>query len=214
MKTNIAKITRSQKSLLLFIYLSAFVLMTWSLSANAESKEAPAKVTIQSPEVLITTSMGKIKVKLNAERAPITVENFIKYVDKKHYNGTIFHRVIEGFMIQGGGYLPNMKEKDTLAPIKNEAKGGLSNLRGTIAMARTNEIDSATAQFFINVVDNQRLDYKNDNQYGYAVFGEVVEGMDVVDKIRLVKTGSKDGHDDVPVKNVLIKSITKVKSKK
>lgn len=162
----------------------------------------------------MVTSKGNIKIKLNPDKAPISTENFLKYVQKKQYDGTIFHRVIKDFMIQGGGFTPDMKEKDTLSPIKNEAKNGLSNMRGTIAMARTNEIDSASAQFFINVVDNQRLDYKNDNQYGYAVFGEVTDGMDVVDKIRNVTTVSKGDYDDVPAQTVLIKSVRLINAPK
>ena len=200
MKINIRK---NHSALVLFIYLLAFALMTWSFSAHA----AEEKVTVKSPEVVITTSLGVIKIKLNADKAPISTENFLKYVSKKHYDGTIFHRVIPTFMIQGGGHTPDMKEKESLAPIKNEAKNGLSNLRGTVAMARTNEVDSATAQFFINVVDNQRLDHVDNNRYGYAVFGEVTEGMDVVDKVRNVKTTTKDGLSDVPEKTVLIKSV-------
>lgn len=207
MKTNIK---RNQNALVLFIYVLAFALMTWSFNARAEEK----KDTPASPEVLITTSLGKIKIRLNAEKAPISTENFLKYVEKKHYDGTTFHRVIPTFMIQGGGHLPDMKEKETGLPIKNEAQNGLSNLRGTVAMARTNDIDSATAQFFINVVDNKRLDYVNDKQYGYAVFGEVVEGMDVVDKIRDVKTTTKGEYENVPVTPVIIKSARLVKPAK
>ena len=198
MKTNIRK---NQSALVLFIYILAFALMTWSFNARAE------EATPANPEVVITTTMGNIKVKLNSEKAPISTENFLKYIQKKHYDGTTFHRVIPTFMIQGGGHLPDMKEKETMAPIKNEAKNGLSNLRGTIAMARTGEIDSATAQFFINVVDNQRLDYVDSNHYGYAVFGEVTEGLDVVDKIKAVKTTTKGEFGDVPEKTILIKSI-------
>jgi cyclophilin family peptidyl-prolyl cis-trans isomerase len=159
------------------------------------------------PVVLIETSMGNIKVELNEDDAPITVRNFLKYVDDKHYDGTIFHRVIAKFMIQGGGMTPEMREKQTGAGIKNESYNGLSNKRGTIAMARTGKPDSATAQFFINVVDNDFLDRdKAKDGVGYCVFGRVTEGMDVVDKIRDVKTGP----DDVPAEPVLIKSIRKV----
>lgn len=157
------------------------------------------------------TSLGKIVIKLDAEKAPISTANFLKYVESKHYDGTIFHRVIKDFMIQGGGFTKDMTEKSTLAPIENEAKNGLSNKRGTISMARTNVVNSATAQFFINTVDNERLDYKSDDNYGYAVFGEVTEGMDVVDKIRAVKTAHKGEYDDVPVETVIIESIRKGK---
>jgi cyclophilin family peptidyl-prolyl cis-trans isomerase len=206
MKTNLKK---SQNALVLIIYAMAFILMSWSVNARAEKMK-----TATPSEIIIETNKGNIKVRLNSEKSPITVKNFLSYVKKKHYDGTIFHRVIPTFMIQGGGHLPDMTEKNTGKPIKNEAKNGLSNLRGTISMARMNEPDSATAQFFINVVDNQRLDHVNQERYGYAVFGEVIEGMDVVDKIRDVPTGTKDGYENVPVESVMIKSIRSVKSKK
>lgn len=167
------------------------------------------------PIVLIETSMGDIKVELNQEKAPITVRNFLKYVDDKFYDGTIFHRVIADFMIQGGGFLPGMKEKKgTYPPIKNEAYNGLSNERGTLAMARTNVPDSATAQFFINVVDNVKLDraFAGDG-VGYAVFGKVIEGMEVVDKIRQVPVGARAGHENVPLEDVIIQSIRRVDKK-
>lgn len=161
-----------------------------------------------STVVLMETNYGPIEITLNAEKAPITVENFLKYVDDKFFDGTIFHRVIDGFMIQGGGMLPDMKEKDKgYKPIKNEAKNGLQNKRGTIAMARTNVVDSATSQFFINVKDNAFLNHVNDANYGYAVFGEVTKGIDVVDKIKGVATGFKGMHQDVPVEPVHIVSI-------
>jgi cyclophilin family peptidyl-prolyl cis-trans isomerase len=216
MKTQILKNSlKSQRVLVLCIYALAFVLMTWSFNSRADVVRAPAKAAKKTANkdtsVIISTSMGDIKVKLNAEKAPITTENFLKYVDKKHYDGTIFHRVIKDFMIQGGGFTPDMKEKDTMAPIKNEANNKLSNKRGTIAMARTNDVNSATAQFFINVENNERLDYKSDAQYGYAVFGEVTEGMDVVDKIRQVRTVTKGAYDDVPAQTVTINSIQRGK---
>ncbi|HEV3256863.1 MAG TPA: peptidylprolyl isomerase [Gemmataceae bacterium] len=163
----------------------------------------------KNPVVVIDTSMGKIKVELNADKAPKTVKNFLGYVDDKFYDGTIFHRVIPKFMIQGGGFKPGMKEKETKAAIKNESDNGLSNKRGTIAMARTGQPDSATAQFYINVVDNAGLDRANaDDGVGYCVFGKVIDGMDVVDKIKDVETETK-GNDfkDVPVKDVIIKSV-------
>jgi cyclophilin family peptidyl-prolyl cis-trans isomerase len=159
-----------------------------------------------NPVVVMETSMGTIKIELFADKAPDTVKNFLQYTKDKHYDGVIFHRVIDGFMIQGGGFEPGMKQKKTREPIKNEAANGLSNLRGTIAMARTSDPDSATAQFFINVKDNKALD-KNDDSAGYCVFGKVIEGMDVVDKIKMVKTGANMGHKDVPVEDVLIKSV-------
>jgi len=161
--------------------------------------------------VIIKTSLGDIKVKLDAEKAPLTVENFLAYADSGHYNGTIFHRVISNFMIQGGGFDAQLSQKPTRAPLKNEAANGLSNKRGTIAMARTMIVDSATSQFFINVKDNQMLDHRSPDPqgFGYCVFGEVVEGMDVVDQIRAVQTGIKAGMRDVPLETVEILSVTR-----
>lgn len=172
---------------------------------------ATSSARAANPVVILDTSMGPIKVELFEDKAPATVKNFLSYVDKKHYDGTIFHRVIDGFMIQGGGFEPGMKEKRTGTPIKNEAGNGVSNARGTLAMARTSNPDSATAQFFISVKDNTFLDRSGDapHQAGYAVFGRVIEGMDVVDKIKSVKTGSKRGHDDVPNEDVTILSATR-----
>ncbi|MBM4071887.1 MAG: peptidyl-prolyl cis-trans isomerase [Planctomycetes bacterium] len=164
------------------------------------------------PVVEMDTSMGKIKIELDIKKAPITVKNFLAYVDDQHYDGVIFHRVIPNFMIQGGGFVPGMKEKKTRDPIKNESGNGLRNKRGTIAMARTNQPDSASAQFFINVKDNSFLDKENArDKVGYAVFGRVIDGMDVVDKIRAVETGERGGHEDVPVKDVVIRSVKLVK---
>ncbi len=160
----------------------------------------------KNPVVVIDTSMGKITVELFEAKAPISVKNFLKYVDDKHYDGTIFHRIIPTFMIQGGGMEPGMKEKRSNAPIKNESTNGLSNERGTLAMARTNDPDSATAQFFINVVDNKALD-RSAASAGYAVFGKVIDGMDVVDKIRRVNTGPRGGHENVPLQDIIIRSI-------
>nr|WP_315851879.1 peptidylprolyl isomerase [Thermogemmata fonticola] len=161
-----------------------------------------------NPIVVMETNMGTITIELYEDKAPITVKNFLQYVDDKHYDGTIFHRVIDGFMIQGGGYEPGMKERKTRPPIKNESANGLSNLRGTIAMARTPDPDSATAQFFINVKDNTFLDRANArDKVGYCVFGRVIEGMDVVDKIKAVKTTRRGMHDDVPEKDVIILSV-------
>ncbi|OBX06152.1 peptidylprolyl isomerase [Gallibacterium salpingitidis] len=160
--------------------------------------------------IILHTNFGDIKIALNFEKAPITAENFLNYCKEGFYNNTIFHRVIDGFMIQGGGMEVGMKEKATKAPIRNEANNGLSNKRGTIAMARTQAPHSASAQFFINVKDNSFLDFKEESLHGwgYCVFGEVVEGMDVVDKIRIVKTTRKGYHDDVPVEDVIIQSVT------
>jgi peptidyl-prolyl cis-trans isomerase B (cyclophilin B) len=154
--------------------------------------------------VIFTTNHGNIKLELNAEKAPKTVENFLAYVKSGHYNGTIFHRVIDGFMIQGGGFEPGMKQKPTNEPIENEAKNGLKNEPYTIAMARTSAPHSASAQFFINVKNNSFLDYPGQDGWGYCVFGKVVEGTDVIDKIKSVKTTRSGMHSDVPVDNVVI----------
>jgi cyclophilin family peptidyl-prolyl cis-trans isomerase len=162
----------------------------------------------KNPVVTIATSMGNIKVELDEEKAPISTKNFLTYVKEKHYDGTIFHRVIPAFMIQGGGMTADMKEKGgTHASIQNESKNGLKNKDGTIAMARTNDPNSATDQFFINVKDNDFLDFKSDDQPGYAVFGKVTSGMDVVRKIEKVATTDKFPHQNVPVEAVTIKSV-------
>ncbi|MBU8921686.1 MAG: peptidyl-prolyl cis-trans isomerase [Bacteroidales bacterium] len=162
--------------------------------------------------VFVKTTMGNFTIELFDDKAPITVENFLNYVDKKYYNGTIFHRVISTFMIQGGGFTKEMSKKDTAPPIKNEAANGVKNLKYTIAMARTDVVDSGTSQFFINVNDNPALDHKDktDRGFGYCAFGIVTEGMDVIDKIKLVKTTTKGSYGDVPVKPVIIKSITRI----
>ena len=166
----------------------------------------------ENPVVLMETSLGNIKIELDQAKAPITVKNFLSYVDEKFYDGTIFHRVIGNFMIQGGGFTADMQQKRVKAPIKNEAGNGLKNMTGTLAMARTNVVDSATAQFFINVVDNDFLDHQNTTSqgFGYAVFGKVIQGMDVVEKIKAVKTVSKMGFSDVPAEAVVIKSVKRV----
>ena len=156
--------------------------------------------------VKLHTRFGVITLDLDAEKAPESVKNFLAYVEAGHYNGTIFHRVIKDFMIQGGGMLPDMSQKDTQAPIKNEANNGLKNDRGTIAMARTSDPHSATAQFFINTVDNDFLNFRAETTqgWGYCVFGKVVEGMDVVDQIRAVKTSKSGYHADVPAEAIVI----------
>jgi peptidyl-prolyl cis-trans isomerase B (cyclophilin B) len=154
--------------------------------------------------ITLTTNMGKIVLELNAQKAPKTCANFEQYVTDGHFDGTIFHRVIDGFMIQGGGFYPDMAQKPTRDPIENEAGNGLSNLAGTIAMARTMQPHSATAQFFINVSDNKFLDHPGQDGWGYCVFGKVVEGMEVVNKIKGVATTTKAGHQDVPVQEVVI----------
>ena len=160
-------------------------------------------------KVTIETSMGTITAELDDAKAPVTVANFIEYAKAGHYDGTIFHRVIDGFMIQGGGFTKDMNQKETRAPIKNEAANGLKNKRGTLAMARTMVVDSATSQFFINLVDNEFLDYRGPDprMFGYAVFGKVTDGMEVVDKIAKVKTRSVGFHENVPEEAVVIRKV-------
>lgn len=191
-----------------FTLLLSACLAIASASCLALSNDAP---TSAHPIVLMETSAGNIKIELYQDKAPETVSNFLRYVDSGHYNGTIFHRVIDGFMIQGGGFDKNMTQKPTNAPIINEADNGLKNERGTIAMARTAVVNSATSQFFINVVDNKSLDFtaKNPMGYGYCVFGKVVEGMNVVDKIKNSQTGSKHGHSNVPLETIEILKVTR-----
>lgn len=163
-------------------------------------------------QVILNTTHGVIKLELNAAKAPLSVANFVEYVKAGHYNGKIFHRVINDFMIQGGGMDKNMKESATRDPIKNEANNGLKNDKYTIAMARTMQPHSATAQFFINVKDNDFLNFSAENVHGwgYAVFGKVIEGTEVIDKIKLVKTGRHGMHDDVPTEAIVIESATVV----
>ena len=160
--------------------------------------------------ILMTTTLGPMTLELDADNAPTTVENFLSYVSNSFYDGTIFHRVISNFMVQGGGFTADMEQKATQAPIENEANNGLKNARGTIAMARTQDPHSATAQFFINVQDNDFLNHTGENMqgWGYAVFGKVTDGEDVLDKIRCVQTGSQAGHQDVPVEPIIIESVT------
>lgn len=162
--------------------------------------------------VQMETSAGTLRIELDDEKAPLSVANFLEYVNKGHFDGTVFHRVIKGFMLQGGGFEPGMKQKPTTAAIQNEANNGLKNKKYTLAMARTSDPHSATAQFFINTVDNDFLDFRAENAqgWGYAVFGRVVEGMDVVDSIEKVKTGRKGFHDDVPVDDVVITRVTEL----
>lgn len=161
-----------------------------------------------NPVVVMETTKGTIKIELDAAAAPKSAANFLRYVEEGFFDGTIFHRVIPDFMIQGGGFTPDMKQKPTHEPIVNEAANGLKNARGTLAMARTSVVDSATAQFFINLKDNSFLNHrdKTSSGFGYAVFGKVIEGMDVVDAIKAVATDSSGPHDDVPVEPVIIKS--------
>jgi cyclophilin family peptidyl-prolyl cis-trans isomerase len=168
---------------------------------------SPAFAAAQNPVVIFDTSKGKIVIELDEKAAPITVKNFLKYVDDKHYDGVIFHRVIADFMIQTGGFDTDMKEKGTRDPIKNESSNGLENKRGTVAMARTPVPDSASAQFFINVKDNEFLNKaKARDMVGYAVFGRVIDGMDVVDAIRQVPTTTRGGHENVPETPVIVRS--------
>jgi peptidyl-prolyl cis-trans isomerase B (cyclophilin B) len=178
-----------------------------------KSSDDPPPRTGEKPVVVVETSMGSFKIELFQDDAPITVKNFLDYVDDKFFDGTIFHRVIEDFMIQGGGFEPGMREKQERRPaIKNESTNGLSNRRGTVAMARTNQPHSARAQFFVNVSDkNTFLDRANARDgVGYTVFGRVIDGMDVVDKIRVVPTGDRAGHENVPIQDVVIQSIRRV----
>ena len=156
--------------------------------------------------IKLHTNYGDSTLELDSEKAPITVQNFIDYVNSGHYDNTIFHRVIDGFMIQGGGFEPGLVQKQTRAPIRNEAANGLKNDKYTVAMARTSDVDSATAQFFINVADNDFLNHSSPTPqgFGYCVFGKVVEGVDVVDKIKKVRTGNRGGHQNVPLENVLL----------
>ena len=207
--------------LVLFVHLVHVPLANAAEKKSAPAAEKPDKATSktsktsskgekkmdQATTVVIETSEGKIEVELNAEKAPISVANFLKYTDEHFYDSTIFHRVIKNFMIQGGGFDAKMDQKKTHDQIKNEAKNGLKNEKYTLAMARTSVVDSATAQFFVNTKDNSFLNYSDDNNYGYAVFGKVTAGQDVVDKIEKVQTTNKGTMGDVPEKTVTIKTI-------
>ncbi|MBN2382750.1 peptidyl-prolyl cis-trans isomerase [bacterium] len=207
-----------RKLIIIGVAISSFVLFglvseTMADEAKKEMKNEPAKEeTNNMPQVLMKTSLGSITIELYPDKAPIGVKNFLRYVDEKFYNGTIFHRVISGFMIQGGGFDQNLVQKKPHEPIKNEADNGLKNDRGTVAYARTNVVDSATCQFFINVVDNSFLNHraKTPQDYGYCVFGKVIAGMDIVDKIKAVPKGTKGGMQDVPVKPVEIQSVERI----
>ena len=184
----------------------SFLLLTLLLSFALTTLPAIA----ESARVLMKTSLGDIELELDAEKAPLSVENFLQYVDEGYYTDTIFHRVINGFMIQGGGFTADLSRKDTHAAVRNEAKNGLKNKRGTIAMARTNQPHSATSQFYINHVDNDNLDYPSFDGWGYAVFGKVTQGMDVVDKIADVYTTTSRGMKNVPETPVVIESVTRI----
>lgn len=189
------------KRIILFFGLGLFFTCYHGLSNAANLKK--------NPIVVIDTSEGQIEMELFADKSPISVKNFLSYVKNKAYDGTIFHRVISNFMIQGGGFTEKMVQKKTLSPIKNEATNGLSNNIGTVAMARTNIVDSATSQFFINVGNNSFLNHRGKDQgsFGYAVFGKIIKGMPVVNKIKMVKTKTMGAFRDVPVNPVIIKSI-------
>ena len=193
--------------------LLAFIFSLLALPLSVMAADQPVKSA--NPNVRMTTSLGVIDIELDAKLAPATVANFLGYVDSGFYNGTIFHRAIPGFMIQGGGFTPGMKEKPTGAKIKNEADNGLKNLAGTIAMARTSDPHSASAQFFINSVDNAFLDYRDKSMqgWGYSVFGKVTQGMDVVKKIEAVPTSNAGMHQNVPVKDVIILKIERITKK-
>jgi len=187
----------------IFFVLLGFLLQTPAPAAVPQP--APG-----NPVVVIETSAGTITAELYKDRAPVSVENFLQYVRDKHYDGTIWHRVVAGYVIQGGGYTPQMVERATRPPIQNEATNGLSNRRGTLAMARLRSARSATSQFYINLSDNAALDHSgfSPDSFGYAVFGRVLTGMEAVDKIGSVKTGTRDGMDEVPIEPVLISSVT------
>ena len=205
--------------------MAAWIVACAGCSAHSKTNKTPAarpkpktmektvkekdQSAAKNPIVIIETSMGTIKAELWADKAPGTTANFMRYVDEKYYDGLIFHRVIAGFMIQGGGFTPEMRQKPTHEQIKNEASAETPNARGTLAMARTSDVHSATAQFFINHADNKFLDHKDKTArgYGYCAFGKVIEGMDVVDKIAKVRTGNSGQHQNVPVQPVVIKSI-------
>jgi len=192
------------------VCLTCLVLGVLVLTVPAQTTAAEPAAPTAPVQVKLQTSMGDIVIELNTEKAPISCQNFLTYVDEKFYNGCIFHRVISNFMIQGGGFDKDLQKKATHAPIKNEWKNGLKNVRGSIAMARLGrKPDSATSQFFINVQDNPMLDKPNDGA-GYAVFGKVVQGMEVIDKIKQAATTMKNGMADVPVENVLIQTAARV----
>jgi peptidyl-prolyl cis-trans isomerase A (cyclophilin A) len=193
---------------MIFYNIRRLTLVFFALGMVTTATTGLQAQTAVAPKVKISTSMGDIVLELNPEKAPKTVENFLQYVKDKHYDGTIFHRVMDGFMIQGGGFNAEMSQKPVRSPIPLESSNGLKNDRGTIAMARTNVPNSATAQFFINVVNNNNLNAPLPDGYGYAVFGKVISGMETVDKIRQVATGNRGPHGNVPQTPILITSAT------
>ena len=186
----------------------------FGLLLQVPAPAAPPRAAPGNPVVAVETSAGTIVIELFKDRAPVSVENFLQYVRDRHYDGTIWHRVVPGYVIQGGGYTPQLVERPTRPPIQNEATNGLGNQRGTVAMARTRSARSATSQFFINLASNTALNHRgfSPDDFGYAVFGRVLEGMDVVDRIAAGRTGSRDGMDDVPIEPVVITSVTEKKS--
>jgi peptidyl-prolyl cis-trans isomerase A (cyclophilin A) len=197
------------KHLNLYLGLAVLLVVLTVIIIMIPKKSTPAP----NPQILLETSLGAIQLELFADKAPITVKNFLEYVDANFYANTLFHRVIPGFMIQGGGFVKGMSQKQTNSPIKNEAGNDLSNLRGTVAMARTSDIDSATSQFFINVNDNLFLNHRDNtaNGFGYCVFGRVINGMDVVDEIVRVPAGTVGPFENVPLQDVTIISVKRVK---
>jgi len=202
------------KQFLIKLSVTASILFFFS-ACSADEKQSTAKTTTVNDSentVILLTNKGNIKLKLYPEKAPITVKNFLSYIDSGFYNNTIFHRIIPGFVIQGGGFSKEMDRKKTLPPIKNEADNGQKNLRGTLSMARTNIVNSATSQFFINLKDNDSLDHGS-RDFGYAVFAEVIEGMEIVDKIASVKT-TNSPMPNIPVEQVVIESVKRGKSSK
>lgn len=186
-------------------FLAGSVLLV--LSAFVAPSPCAAQAAGAGPVVVMKTSLGEVRLQLDQDKAPVSVKNFLAYVNKKHYDGTVFHRVISTFMIQGGGFTADLEKKPTGQPIKNEAQNGLKNVRGSVAMARTADPNSATSQFFINVVDNPGLDYPKPDGHGYAVFGQVIAGLDVVDKIKAVAVTTTNGMQNVPVTPVVIESM-------
>ena len=189
----------------LLALLTVAMILAAAIPASSEEKGKESY-----PHVYIKTNVGGFTIELYPDKAPVTVANFLNYVEKGYYSGTIFHRVIKGFMIQGGGFTTDMSQKETAPPIKNEASNGLKNEKYTLAMARTNIVDSATSQFFVNVKDNSNLDHRDKTKtaYGYCVFARVIEGTDVIDKIEMAQTAKKGSYSDVPVKPVIIKAMT------
>jgi cyclophilin family peptidyl-prolyl cis-trans isomerase len=188
-------------------------LVLLGLLLQAPAPAAPLQPAPGNPVVVIDTSMGTITIELFKDQAPVSTSNFLQYVTENFYPGTVWHRVVPGYVIQGGGFTVDLTEKPTRPPIQNEATNGLGNRRGTVAMARTRTLRSATSQFYINLANNAQLDHRgfSPDVFGYAVFGRVIEGMDVVDRIGAVKTGVKDGMEDVPLEPVIIKSVTEKK---